>query len=297
MVPRRSNPMMNALALLLAGGAITGAARADLLSISFEDYARGSINGKQGWGGRELAGGSREAIHKKLDQQVVKVDSGQAFRMSNKGRTGQPVGTFNHACSPALVEAAGEGSTGAALDRFEFSLDFRTVTDKADGSAIDLSIDNGKGQRLSNLSLRNASSGTGGGVELRAEYADPSGVIRSMTLAQGLARDSWHSLRVVADLNNGDANDVVRYLLDGSLIGEVPSWESFHASRGGTFAADRVLFRAPVQGSDLGFSVNSPKGFDFDNLVLSSSPQLVPSPAGAAALALGGLVIGLRRRR
>lgn len=182
----------------------------------------------------------------------------------------------NMPMGPELAQSAGESSVRSAGggDTMEWVFWFRSRNAIADGSAIGLYMSPPSGDRLVMLELTNDRDAANG---FRYSLTAYSG---TTTLGTTLPRTTWMKLRVVLHAIDGDSNDVVDVLRDGTKIGTYSSWDGYFYANPPLFAVNRVMFRinrAPSSVNNM-FPDAAAQGFDIDDLcyrVYSSSAPTV----------------------
>jgi VCBS repeat-containing protein len=241
-------------------------------TISFSDYALGSVVGQHGW--TDGSPGSP-------DNAIVDVSGNRMLRLSNDPTSGDFGGPF----SPAFAIAAGEG--GAAADTLSFSFVVRAVNNVADGSRLE--IDLGSSDRDDRYNFM-ALEYTAGGLRLvqNTPLADTDGNWQSndfdfgtgnVQLGALLDASVSHTIHVVFRTVDGSNNDIVEYYVDGVLVGTGSTFENFaefHLAQphgDAINSVNNVLFRA---GDPAGnpFPADGPggnrQGFYIDDLAMSA---------------------------
>jgi hypothetical protein len=219
--------------------------------------------------------------------------NGKAYRLSNAKVSGNYDAT--HASTP-ILDLAGESSTTASLSTFRFSLDFKSAVNLLqEGLVIDVTpFSAGTADRQGILRITDdATNGFSiGWWEVKSDES-----FNFVTVASGLARDSWHNVEVTMDFVDGDDNDSVTIDLNGngSPVTGLKTWENadFYTSKK---SVDGLIFRvaspADYNANTGGVAALDGYGVFFDNLTLA----VIPEPASLSLLALGGLAMPRRRR-
>src|SRR5262245_29396863 len=105
----------------------------------------GTIQGQGGWSGGTVAISPR--VDQAVDQTGSNAHSGVgAWHVSNATINGNHNGAFGGwVFSPELLVAAGQPSSGARADRFSATFYFRSASNDADGSNIEVDLGNTAG--------------------------------------------------------------------------------------------------------------------------------------------------------
>lgn len=287
-------------------GALTFSAvsAAGTYSTGFEDppFSTGSINAQDGW----------TATGASYEQEVVNTvaHSGtQSFFRNNNVVSGS-FGDQPFSAPLPGGEAAGESTAvgvTAGLNQTEFSTWFRAGdTTGPDGSFVSLSATDATGSRMNYIGIANTDAG---GLTLNAYDTTSNGFGNAANFNQfsltgtPLDRTAWHELRVVTTFQDGPANDVVEYYVDGSLEATIGSWEDYYlddpeqAGNGNQlYAVDRVWFGTRAAPSAYGFTTGDALGIYFDDFSLSASAVPEPATATLLGLSLLGCAAYIRRR-
>jgi len=233
-------------AMIIIG--IVGSAHAVPLSgTGFSDFNTGvSVEGQAGW--------SSDNHNPAWDEEVLLVGSNYVWRVSNAVTSGSfgdmpfaprpggiPNDTVNDPANSDPLFFAGETSTGAAFREFSSEFSFRSVTGAPQpGLRITVSIDNGQGARQSFVAIADTESG----IEVTTFDLDKDGnFIGPIVIAEGLSYTEWHTIGMEAFFKDGTNNDRVKYLVDGKMVHEGPTWEEFYRS----FQPELHPFGVPVQ--------------------------------------------------
>ncbi|ABD06346.1 VCBS [Rhodopseudomonas palustris HaA2] len=218
-------------------------------TIDFESYALGSVVGQNGW---------TDASPNSPANAIVDVGGthNQVLRLANDPSSGDFGGPY----TPALAVAAGESASGAAVDQFVLSFNFKAVQNMADGSRIEIGLANTASNDRNNFMVLEYTGEPGVGLRLAInsplananEWSNNSFdfATGNVTLAANIDPNAWHTVKVVAKFNDGSNNDVLQYYLDGVYIGSGGSFENyFEYARGNShdasvYAVNKVLFRA-----------------------------------------------------
>ncbi|MBK6562077.1 right-handed parallel beta-helix repeat-containing protein [Candidatus Amarobacter glycogenicus] len=283
---RRTWLLMAALVAIVLG--ISGslmlnreATRADSATINFDSYNLGTINGQDGW--------SKTGPY---DVEVVADGGGKALRISN----GVADGAFGgQAFSKSLVDETGETlatngglSGGTRQNHFEVSWDIKSVqAAQQPGLVISFSPDRGDGARMSYLRAQDDVAG----IDIYFDDVQQPGPCTPVycanfvetLVANDLSRTSYHNLKLVLDIRDGPANDLVRVYVDNVLVHTGTTWEDYFRydpesiADQNTHTVDSLLLAARANGTFPQVPANTGLGYLIDNLNLSSST--VPAPA------------------
>lgn len=222
--------LVSALGVGLALG-FANVANADQTQFTdFEGFALGSVNGQNGWGVSDSA----------FDQEIVDFGGNTVWRVSNAVTSGafgnQPFaprlgGTAMASTTPTGNSPgafAGELSTGTTLTKFKGKFSFRSATGTPQpGARITVSADNGQGGRQSFIAIND----TGAGLEISTFDVDIGGnFIGPIVIASGLSYTKWHTTSVQVQFKDGEADDVVKYFVNGKRKHTGPSWEQFYTN-------------------------------------------------------------------
>jgi len=168
---------------------------------------------------------------------------------------------------------AGETSTGAALRRFYAEFNFKSATGSAQpGLRVTVSADDCEGARHSFIALED----DGHGIHVITFDNNRAGHFPGpITIAQGLSYTEWHTFAVEVIFRDGEANDIVRYYVDGKFVQQGGSWEQFYRN----FQADLHPDGVPAQ--TLLFRLSPPAvldvsggGYFIDNVLTMVSHSL-----------------------
>jgi hypothetical protein len=265
---------------ILGAIAATAAANAGVsYSTNFDLMGLGSIDGQDGWDERNAS-------------YVATVSDATSASGDRSFLQGAAFGSARMTFSPTLGSSAGESSAiGASLgfDAFNLSLRFRAASLAADGSEVSFGASDASGNRAWSVTLRNEA----GGVSVTGYGFDNDGAVFTPSFSvSGLARDEWQHMEILTNFREGEANDTVAYMLNGSTIAVGNTWEQWYRSstESGTawnrpYAVNRVAFRATASSAGA-------QGFHFDDLTYTA----VPAPGAVALLAAAGLIASNRRR-
>ena len=284
---------------VLVGMAILAApVFADSLTINFDSYALGTINGQDGWSSLGSAG-SGCAVY---DHAVVANTYGytsfgtKSLRMSNAVTSG----CFgDQTFSKSLANEAGETtatnnglSGGVRQPHFEAQWDFASTVPTAEqpGLSVVASPDRGDGSRMSWVQMQD----TPGGLQVNffdvQGTTNPANFVGPTVVAAGLDRTIPHTIKISVDFFDGPSNDVVKVYVDGALRLTGTTWENYYRydaeaqPEGGPRTVDSILFRtgnAPAPAT-------AGNGFLIDNLTLTSGPILVGPPTNKDQCKTGG---------
>ncbi|MBI2766834.1 MAG: hypothetical protein HYX53_13115 [Chloroflexi bacterium] len=277
-------------ALTAAFGAAFGVAFADSISINFETYTAGTINGQDGWSSTGAAG-SGCAVY---DHEVVNNGVGapasfgtKSLRISNAVTSGC---YGDQTFSKPLADEAGEtGAVGDGLSGgtrqpyFEAQWVFASTAPLAEqpGLSVVASPDRGDGARMSWVQMADTPAGLEVNFYDYRRALDPAcstgedGFVLT-NVASGLDRTVPHTIRVTMKFVDGPANDVVQVYVDGVLKLTGTSWEDYFRDCEGnpTRTVDSILFRTGGEAAPATVG----QGFLIDNLTISSGPALVGPP-------------------
>ena len=277
MTPRRH------VRLLLAIGLIAGLLPMTIGTV-IEAMSAGSIQGQEGWSGGTIP------ISASVDQTVDHAGLNQrtgtgAWRISNKAYNGNFAGWV---FGPGLPVSAGQPSSGAGADQFTATLWFRSASAAADGSNIEIDLGTVPGDDRNNFLALTNRADADGGLQLRVSEPDGAtgGFRPTVVVAMGIARGVYHRLDIVANFQDGPANDTVEYALDGvSLANPVGggltfgTFEGFRDGLGSPYVlSNRLFFRSGAAPSAFGaFADTAAQGFFFDDLFYAVAHQAAPA--------------------
>lgn len=183
---------------------------------------------------------------------------------------GNPIGGNSEAVNKQPQFFAGERSTGADFRRFYAEFNFKSATGAAQpGLRITVSADDCEGARQSFIALQD----NGRGIDIVTFDVNRAGNFAGpITIGHDLSYTDWHTFAVEVIFNEGPANDIVRYYLDGELVLTDGSWEQFYRNFQASLHPDGV----PVQ--TLLFRLSGPAvpsvsggGFFIDNVLTEVS--------------------------
>ncbi len=265
-----------ALVVALVTAVFTFQAHADSVSIDFESFTPGSVDGQDGWG-----------ITGSYDVEIVDATSygyasfgDQSLRISNAFTSGN---YGDQLFSQSLADEAGETdaenggmSGGTRQPYFAASWDFASTVPSAEQSGLSITVspDRGDGARMSWIQM--ADTGTGLEVNFYGYDTTLGGTCDDLdnfvytTVASGLDRTVPHNIRVTMAFADGINNDVMNVFIDGTLVHVGKTWEDYFRNCEGpnSRTVDSLLFRA----SGTAVSANSGNGFLIDNVQLHSGP-------------------------
>lgn len=267
---------------------------ADSLSIDFESYTLGNINGQDGW----MKTGPYDAAVVSNTYGFTEMGT-QALRVSN----GVTSGSFgDQTFAKPLVDGVGEVdatsgsySVGTKQTRFETEFDFATtVSTHQAGLFLSVSPDRGDGSRMSYLGF----SDQPGGIDVI--FYDVAGTTSPVsfvptTVATGLSRSEVHKAKLVVDVVDGPSNDVVQVYIDDALVHTGTSWENYYRydNEASAEQSPRVIKTVLFRAGGTAVPANSGNGFLFDNINLTSStPVVVERMAEITAPTVGQTVSG-----
>ena len=269
---------------------------ADALTVDFESYTLGNINGQDGW--------SKTGP---FDSQVVTNTYGytefetQSLRISNAVTSGS---FGDQTFAKPLVDGVGESdatagsfSVGTLQTTFEMEFDFASTVPEAQQPGLFLSVspDRGDGSRMSYLGFSDETDG------LKVVFYDVQGTSNPASfvpteIATGLDRSLVHNVRLVMDVVDGPSNDVVEVYLNGSLVHTGTSWENYYRydSEASADQFPRVVRTVLFRAGGASAPATNGNGFLFDNVNLSSStPVVVERDAEITAPVAGSTVSGV----
>jgi hypothetical protein len=249
---------------------------ADSNTTDFEGFTLGNVNGQDGWekiGPFDVEVVDASATHPSLGS--------RSLRISNAVISGS---FGDQTFSKPLAEAAGEttalsgGESSAPSHKFfEAEWSFASATPAAEqpGLSVVASPDRGDGARMSWVQMADTPDGLDVNFYDYVDSTDDStcnGTFVFANVADGLARDQVHTIRVVMELEEGRGNDVVDVYVNGVLAHTGTSWEDYFRDGcdpvpAGARTVDSMLFR--VAGAAAPATAGA--GFLVDDVELSSS--------------------------
>lgn len=283
---KRMLPTVVVVATVLAG---TVKVFADLLTIDFDSYTLGTVNGQDGWSSLGSVG-SGCAVY---DVAVVSNTYGYASFGTKSLRISNAVtsGCFgDHTFSKSLTDEAGESTSSDAYNGglsggtrqpyFEAEWDFASTVPGAEqaGLSVVASPDRGDGARMSWVQMTDKPSG------LEVNFYDyqisalpPTGDFVFTNVISGLDRTVPHRIKITMTFVDGPENDIVEIYVDDVLLHTGTSWEDYFRQNQapGTRTVDAILFR--VGGTSA--PATAGKGFLIDNFNSFSGP--VPAKPNA----------------
>lgn len=217
----------------------------------------GTVHGQQGWSQFQ---GLSESV---LNDAGAKTGS-RVWRVKNDVASGayssQPLS------SPLSVTVGENGVRSAGGgDSFELVFWFKALSTVSDGSWLAVTL--WGTDQMYNLNLVNRLDASGGlSVRSSDDLTSPWVVVNS-----GMARNTWHKVKISFTAVDGIANDIVRIGVNGVLVEQsFKSFETFMRtwSAGVVPPVNRVMFRMPWLPSqvDASFSNGSVQGFMFDDI-------------------------------
>ena len=267
---------------LMAIGLIAGLLLVTIGTV-IEAMSAGSIEGQEGWSGGTLP--ISASVDQTVDQSGVNRRTGRgAWRISNNTSLGNYNGNIaGWPFSPGLSVTAGQPSSGAGADQFTATLWFRSASATADGSNIEIDLGSVSGDdRNTFLALTNRADADGG-LQLRAGEPDgATGNFRpTVAIAPLITRSVWHRLDIVANFQDGQANDTVAYALDGVPLanpiggGTFGTFEGLFDFLGSPYVlSNRLFFRSGAAPSGFGAFVDTAaQGFYFDDVSYAVADQ------------------------
>jgi hypothetical protein len=283
----------------LSLAALPAIANADTVGTAFEPsgFHVGNIDGQGGW----TKTGAYDAAIVANTGTAATVFGSQSLRISNATTSGS---FGDQTFSPGLVDGAGEATSsnggqagGARQPHFDATFSFLSATPGAEqpGLTMTVSPDSGNGGRMSFIRLRDMPTGVS--IDFDDAVIDTQGAVgfREVEIAHLLDRTVPHSVRFSMDFVPGVNNDVVKVYVDGALAITGTSWENYYRDASGGPASDvpvidQLLFRASATAAP----ATQGKGFEFDNVSLSSGPTTtsVGSGTGGSVNATLSLTLG-----
>jgi hypothetical protein len=293
------------VALALSALLLIAIAHADTISVNFESYSTGIVNGQDGW----VATGSAGSGCALYDVAVVTNTYGYATFGTKSLRISDAVtsGCFgDQTFSKPVVNEAGEASAanngysgGVRQPYFEAQWDFASTVPGSEQTGLQIvaSPDRGDGARMSWIQMADTPTGLEVNFYDYQDVApfgtfigDPNGCgtgdnFVESNVVSGLSRTVPHTIKVTVQFVPGPANDIAKVYVDGVLKHTGGSWEDYfrYCEGNPTRTVDSLLFR----GGGTAHPGNAGKGFLIDNMTLTSGP--VPAPT-ANPSAVGGLV-------
>ncbi len=283
--PWKVIPALGLLIMTLVMGGLP--ALADSLTINFETYAVGTVNGQDGWSSTGAAGsGCAVYDHAIVSNSGAPASFGtKSLRMSNAVTSGC---FSDQTFSKSLANEAGETSAqnggmsgGTRQNYFEAQWDFASTVPGAEqpGLSVVASPDRGDGARMSWVQMRDTSAGLEINFNDYQRSNDPTcsntiGGFVQTTIATGLDRTLPHKIKITMAFADGSANDLVRVYVDGALMHTGTSWEDYYRDcepNSTTRTVDSLLFRTGGTAAP----ATAGKGFLIDNITLLSgaAPQ------------------------
>ncbi|NUO83961.1 hypothetical protein HUU05_28130, partial [candidate division KSB1 bacterium] len=268
----RSFPTILVVTIVLAGAVQV---LADLLTINFESYSLGNVNGQDGW--------SKTGAY---DVAVVSNTYGyatfgtQSLRISNAITSGS---FGDHTFSKSLTDEAGESTSSDAYNGglsggtrqpyFEAEWDFASTVPGAEqpGLSVVASPDRGDGARMSWVQMADTPTGLEVNFyDYQISAAPPTGDFVFTNVVSGLDRTVPHRIKITMEFVDGPENDVVKVYVDGALLHTGTSWEDYFRQNQppGTRTVDAILFRVGGAAAP----ATSGKGFLIDNFKSLSGP-------------------------
>jgi hypothetical protein len=265
------------LALTVLVSAVYAASR----STNFESFTVGTVDGQDGWSSFGAAGRGCGLY----DHQIVNNTGAPAAFGARSLRISNAVTSAcftDQTFSSSVADEAGETSAinggwsgGVRQPFYEAQFDIASTVPGAEqpGLSLTVSPDRGDGARMSWVRVYDSPSGLG--LEF-SDYQYPDPAFTYTTIASGLDRSQPHSVRITMTLLDGPTdpkaapNDIVCVWVDGALVHEGTSWESYFLNWQGfsTVTADSLLFRT----SQTAAPATAGKGFLIDNMTISTGP-------------------------
>lgn len=255
---------------------------ADNVSVNFESptYTLGNINGQNGW--------TKTGAY---DVAVVNNTYGFGTFGSQSLRTSDAVtsGAFgDQTFAKPLVNAVGEAdSTDGTFSRGTLQKHFETQFDIASalptlqaGMHLSVSPDRGDGSRMSYLRFEDQADGIHIFFDDVTD-AGPLGTVATFneTDIATISRTP-HTIKIVIDMANGPANDVVKVYVDGVLKITGTTWEDYYRYDPESVAeqSPRIIKTVLFRESGTPTPANAGNGFLIDNYSALSGPVLVGPP-------------------
>jgi hypothetical protein len=262
-------------------------------------FGGGSIQGQDGWSGGTIA--IAPQVVQAVDVSGANAHFGVgAWQVSNSTANGGYNGVFaGWPFGPGLSVAAGQPSSGAGADRFSATYFFKSASNVADGSNIEIDLGTTTGDdRNTFMAITNRADGVDGGLQIRMAESDVAAgagndyFYPTQVVATGITRGVWHRIDIQATFTAGDNNDTFQVSLDGgapftnttpgSVRNGTPNWGTFEGYRNGHgFAyalSNRLYFRSGADPSSYGaFSDTGAAGFYFDDVSYKDWNSAAPS--------------------
>jgi hypothetical protein len=285
-ISRRGRASALAGASLCAALITPAAAGADSKTVLFEQpiyTAPATVHDQDGW---SSFGAFDHEVERRPDYTAAPPAFGQQFlRISNAVTSGS---FGDQTFSKALDEEAGETdavsdglSGGVRQPKFVAEYSVFMTPGTPDGTNFTASPDRGDGARMSWVNVEQ----NAGGPDVTFSAPDDDGTFPAATTPVQTNLDPAvpHTIRIEMDFVDGEANDVVRVFVDGTLRHTGKSWEQYYreAETNPTRPVDSLLFRT----GGTAVPASSGLGFLVDNLRLQTfggpnGPQGPQGPAG-----------------
>ena len=265
-------------------------AAASAVSVNFESYTPGVINGQDGWTSTGAAGAGC-AVY---DHAVVD-NTGAIYHYNGFGKKSLRISdavtsgcfgdqTFAKPLTDSVGETASSNGTfspGTKQRRFTMQFDFASTTPKAQQAGLHVSVspDRGDGSRMSYLRFEDGANGIDVFFDDVQGIGNPANFVESQ-IATGLNRKKSHTVKLTLDTIDGPSNDVVKVWIDGNQVHEGTSWENYYLydTESATEQLTRIVKTVLFRSSGTAVPADQGKGFLFDNLSTSSGPIPVKPP-------------------
>lgn len=262
------------MSLIISISALTlapQAAQADSLSVDFESYTTGNINGQNGW--TKTGGYDVEVVESPV------LSGSKSLRFSNAVTSGS---FGDQTFSASLADEAGDAqavnggqSGGTRQNHFEAEFKIKAATSTYQpGLFLSVSPDRGDGARMSYLGFADTADGIDVTFYDVQSVVDPA-VFTPTLVADNLSREAAHTAKLVIDFVDGPSNDIVKIYLDGNLVHTGTTWENYFrfdnesnpSLADESRTVDSLLFRAGGTAAP----ATQGLGFLIDDITLSSS--------------------------
>jgi len=268
--------------------------RADSVSVDFESYALGSINGQDGWTSLGSDGSGCAIYDHAVDTSFGVVGFGtKSLRISNaitSGCFGDQ--TFAKPLSDSVgetVSTAGSYSAGTKQTHFETQFDVASTMPNTQqpGLLVSVSPDRGDGSRMSYVGFSDVTGG------INIIFYDVTGTTSpvnfDMTDLGTFDRSVKHTVKLTMDVVEGESNDVVKVWVDGVLKYTGTSWENYYRydTEASAEQTPRIIKSVIFRTGGTAAPGTMDKGFIFDNFSASSSTP-VSNPTDKSQCKNGG---------
>ncbi len=279
--------------LVVALGAMT--ASADTITVDFESFALGTVNGQDGWSSTGAAGSGCAVYDHAVAANIYGIAAfgAKSLRVSNavtSGCFGDQTFSESNTDEAGETSAVNDGmSGGTRQEYFEAEWDFASTVPGSEqvGLSVVASPDRGDGARMSWVQMADTPSGLEVNFYDYDRDLDPTCVANAFVftnLASGLSRAVPHTIKITMQFVDGIDNDIVNVYVDGVLKHTGQSWEDYFRDCEGnpTRPVDSILFRTAGTAAP----ATAGNGFVIDNL--SQFSGAVPCTTACYADAVGG---------